>query len=480
MLSPTEPSTCSPPSPDYRTRDQSEEKQHFHLLPRLQAKRGDFLSVILTGTLPHRRGCFATLEEPEEPEGQQEGEAEGPRDDDVTKSESEGSQEGAPSTLMAEGVPRGTGGLGGDAGDPGDPDLEDASRTLVLFSPGDTRKSPCGGASDGELAVPTTLFSRTERLQVAEAGEAAVPAVQGETGRMSPVLRSDLRPSAPASPPFTKVERTFVHIAETSHLNVMSSNGVDRRPAEEQEQEEEVKEEVEVEVDKEEGGQQEVSEGAMVLERVMVESLEAPVPEPEPKPEPGIITVQNPEFTLESVGSSPGGTEPPAAELRNSRIRSRIPVLVLEEEEEGEPGSERSARAALRQRARGQDLGRLLVQRQQDRWRKNRRNRILSGTSSLSLSSGEEERRRTSETPSTTCSEEDTQHTQSSESRRSGHLKAMDKEASKGSRSRIPRPVLALKKPPSEPAEARTAAEPSKEASAARSHAHGSVNSHCQ
>lgn len=468
MQSPTEPGACSPPSPDYRTRDQSEEKQHFHLLPRLQAKRADFLSVILTGTLPQRRGCFATPEEPEEAEGQQEGVAEGPRDDDVTKSESEGSQEGAPSTLMAEGVPRGTGGLGGDVGDPGDPDLEDASRTLVLFSPGDTRKSPCGGASDGELAVPTALFSRTERLQGVEAGEAAV---QGETGRVSPALRSDLRPSAPASPPFTKVERTFVHIAETSHLNVMSSNGVDRRPAEEEGREEEP------EVDKQEEGEQQVMEGGVTPERVLVESVEAPVPDPEPKP--STVTVQNLESTPESVGSPPVAPEPPATELCKPKIRSRIPVLVLEEEEEGEAGSERSARAGLRQRAKGQDLGRLLVQRQQDRWRKNRRSRILSGTSSLSLSSGDEERRRTSETPSTAGSEEDTQQTQSSESRRSGRLKAMDEETSKGSRSRIPRPVLALKKPPSEPAETRNAAEPGKEAATAvRCHAHGSVCSH--
>lgn len=178
---------------------------------------------MLTGTLPSRRS-FATPENADIPE------VLGPRDDDVTKSDSnseasqkstERSQEAAHSTLMAEDQK----GPKVSAAD-NDQDLEDASKTLVLFSPGDTRKSPSGGdvGLEPELATACALTPRNDRALVGEALQLEPP----ETGRLSPALRSDLRPStpiAPASPPFTKVERTFIHIAETSHLNVMSSNG---------------------------------------------------------------------------------------------------------------------------------------------------------------------------------------------------------------------------------------------------------------
>ncbi|KAE8299950.1 Tau-tubulin kinase 1 [Larimichthys crocea] len=192
VLSPTEQSTASPPSPDYRTKGQSDEKEHFHILPQLQAKRADFLTVMLTGTLPQRRS-FATpdKEVPESP---------GPKDDDVTK-------RSTPLLLMQTLTSR----------TPPKPSS---------FSHLETLASPSGGdhVLEGELATPCALISRNDRLLVGE----AIQAEPSETGRLSPALRSDLRPStpiAPASPPFTKVERTFIHIAETSHLNVMSSNG---------------------------------------------------------------------------------------------------------------------------------------------------------------------------------------------------------------------------------------------------------------
>uniref|UniRef100_A0AAV2LSH4 Uncharacterized protein n=1 Tax=Knipowitschia caucasica TaxID=637954 RepID=A0AAV2LSH4_KNICA len=174
--------TPSPTSPDYRTKGLDDEKQHFHILPQLQAKRADFLTVVLTGTLPSRRS-FATPEAaPEAP---------GPRDDDVTKSESnseasqkstERSQEAAPSTLMAEDQ-RGPKVSGAE----NDPDLEDASKTLVLFSPGDTRKSPSDGALESELATPCAL---TPQLQL----EAP------NTGRLSPVLRLEAPDTGRLSP----------------------------------------------------------------------------------------------------------------------------------------------------------------------------------------------------------------------------------------------------------------------------------------
>ncbi|XP_071359512.1 tau-tubulin kinase 1 isoform X3 [Trachinotus anak] len=456
VLSPTEQSTPSPPSPDYRTKGQSDEKEHFHILPQLQAKRADFLTVMLTGTLPQRRS-FATPDEevPEPP---------GPKDDDVTKSESnseasqkstERSQEAAPSTLMAEDQrAQREHASAADA----DADLEDASKTLVLFSPGDTRKSPSGGdhVLEGELATPSAPISRNDRLLV---GEAIQPETS-DTGRLSPALRSDLRPStpiAPASPPFTKVERTFIHIAETSHLNVMSSNGHSAK-----ESDREV-----FSIMKESAGEDNIHEhgGAPVTEEplevpdqtapvdkhlktengpstVPVQSLE-PVPEAmSPVHEYRDLSQEpqkQPSSSDEGAKLQTTGSELPAA--IKPRIRSRIPVLISEEDSGSEQSSSLSARARLQQRARQLDLARLLVQKQQGRWM---RRRMLSGTSS-SLSSGDDERRRASETLSTTGSEEDT-HT-SDESRRSSRLKPTEEQGSKECRSRIPRPVTPIKKP---------------------------------
>lgn len=443
MLSPTEQSAPSPPSPDYRTKGQSDEKEHFHILPQLQAKRADFLIVMLTGTLPQRRS-FATPDEevPEPP---------GPKDDDVTKSESnseasqkstERSQDAAPSTLMAEDQ-RGQREHASAAD--ADPDLEDASKTLVLFSPGDTRKSPSGGdhGLEGELATPFAL----------------VQPEPSETGRLSPALRSDLRPStpiAPASPPFTKVERTFIHIAEKSHLNVMSSNGHSAK-----------------ESDREvfaimKGSAAEVD--AHEQEAALDESREEPTPDATPA-DKHPKTENGPSPALaQSLESVPDATPPvhehkdlsqePSKQLSSSaeatlpqttgsevpaavkpRIRSRIPVLISEEDSGSEQSSSLSARARLQQRARQLDLARLLVQKQQGRWM---RRRMLSGTSS-SLSSGDDERRRPSETLSTAGSEEDT-HT-SDESRRSSRLKPTEELGSKECRSKIPRPVTPVKRP---------------------------------
>ncbi|XP_008304932.1 tau-tubulin kinase 1-like, partial [Stegastes partitus] len=457
VLSPTEQSTPSPLSPDYRTKGQAHEKEHFHILPQLQAKRADFLTVMLTGTLPQRRS-FATPEEevPEPP---------GPKDDDVTKSESnseasqkstERSQDAAPSTLMAEDQ-RGQREHASAAD--ADPDLEDASKTLVLFSPGDTRKSPSGAdhVLEGELATPSALTSRNDRLLGAE----VIQTEPSETGRLSPALRSDLRPStpiAPASPPFTKVERTFIHIAETSHLNVMSSNGHSAKESD-REVSAIMKESV-LEVDSQE------QEGAPVSEETPLE----PVPDQnvpadkhpktengpstvlaqslEPVPEAMLLLNEHKDVSQEpkkQLLSSEEAAKLQIVESDNAaikpRIRSRIPVLISEEDSGSEQSSSLSARARLQQRARQLDLARLLVQKQQGRWM---RRRMLSGTSS-SLSSGDDERRRASETLSTTGSEEDT-HT-SDESRRSSRLKPTDEQGSQESRSKIPRPVTPIKRP---------------------------------
>ncbi|XP_026158768.1 tau-tubulin kinase 1 isoform X1 [Mastacembelus armatus] len=451
VLSPTEQSTPLPPSPDYRTKGQSDEKEHFHILPQLQAKRADFLTVVLTGTLPQRRS-FATPDE-------EVAESPGPKDDDVTKSDSnseasqkstERSQDAAPSTLMAEDQ-RGQREHASAAD--ADPDLEDASKTLVLFSPGDTRKSPSGGDHilEGELATPSALTSRNDRLLVAD----MMHPEPSETGRLSPALRSDLRPSAPASPPFTKVERTFIHIAETSHLNVMSSNG---HSAKESDREvfaimresavQDDSRELEVEPGSEEAPA--MTDQTAPVDKypktengpstVLVQSLE-PVPEAmspvhEHKEQQLKKAQEQPSLSEEAAKRKTVGSELPV-DLK-PRIRSRIPVLISEED--SEQSSSVSARARLQQRARQLDLARMLVQKQQGRWM---RRRMLSGTSS-SLSSGDDERRRASETLSTTGSEEDT-HT-SEESRKSSRLKPTEEQGSKECRSRIPRPITPVKR----------------------------------
>uniref|UniRef100_A0A8C7ZY38 non-specific serine/threonine protein kinase n=1 Tax=Oryzias sinensis TaxID=183150 RepID=A0A8C7ZY38_9TELE len=452
MLSPMEESTPSPPSPDYRTKGQDDEKEHFHILPQLQAKRADFLTVMLTGTLPQRRSFATPDEEVQEPLG--------PKDDDVTKSESnseasqkstERSQEAAPSTLMAEDqrVQR----EHASAAD-ADPDLEDASKTLVLFSPGDTRKSPSGGdhGLDAELATPSGLISGNDRLLV---GEIAQPEAS-ETGRLSPALRSDLRPStpiAPASPPFTKVERTFIHIAETSHHNIMSSNGHSAKDSDREVlsitkdmvvkvDDSEQEGEPEIQGPSDEPGTNKQLKTKNDSSPVMPSSLEtlqkviSPVHEHKgPSPEPGKQPSPYDEASkLPTAGSDLAATLKP-------RIRSRIPILISEEESGSEQSSSLSARARLQQRARQLDLARVLVQKQQDRWT---RRRMQSGTSS-SLSSGEDERRRASETLSTAGSEEDI-HT-SDESRKSIRLQPTEEQGSKECRSRIPRPMTPIKRP---------------------------------
>ncbi|TNN67250.1 Tau-tubulin kinase 1 [Liparis tanakae] len=452
-MSPPEQSAPSPPSPDYRTQGQSEEKEHFHLLPQLRAKRADFLAVMLTGTLPQRRSFPAAAAEEEE----EAREPSGPKDDDVTKSESnseasqkstERSVDAAPSTLMAEDQRGGQREHASTAD--ADPDLEDASKTLVLFSPGDTRKSPSGDpVLEAELATPCTPCTPCALSSRIDPQEAVGPDPP-EAGRLSPALRSDLRPAtpiAPASPPFTKVERTFVHIAETSHLNVMSSNG---HSARESDRDVSAKASVAEDGAGERGAAPETRESAEeeLVPAPPEERLETdngPSGAPLRPVSPDAVSPVR-ELTEAEEPPSPGelqatGSEPPAA--AKPQIRSRIPILVSEEDSGSERSSSLSARARLRQRARQLDLARVLVQKQQGRWM---RKRMASGTSS-SVSSGDDERRRASETLSTAGSEEDT-HTLDTESRRSCRLKPTEERGSKEYRSRIPRPVTPVKRAP--------------------------------
>ncbi|XP_030627961.1 tau-tubulin kinase 1 [Chanos chanos] len=468
---------------DYRTKAQSLEKQMLHILPQLQAKRADFLTVMLTGSLHQRRTFTATPPDTQD---------DGPRDDDVTKSESssgasgkstERSQDGAPSTLLADDHHRGSREPGSVAD--ADQDQEDISKTLVLFSPGDTRKSP--NAGEGLDPEQGTIDSDTvQREKPVERSKPEQTPSENDQLAMEPestlVSKQRLRSlvtiptttvstASAASPPFTKVERTFVHIAETTHLNVMFSSCPqvmddehDNLPvAEEASVEGESQQRVEwkkdrpvctPEIEGPAGAQSEVSSQTPTEEPQVLTVLDGIMQNQtctKPDNLPNLSSVEPGDF---QAGQTTGGrqenlleeskedtfqkkegveVESTSSELPKPlrpRSRSRIPILVSEED----TGSESvSSREWIRRKAK-QDLARLVVERQ----RHGRCLRLASRTSS-SLSSGDEPRR-ASETLSTTGSEEDTHESDDSARRKKD-------QRSNEWHSRIPRPVTPVKMP---------------------------------
>ncbi|XP_058255282.1 tau-tubulin kinase 1 [Hemibagrus wyckioides] len=123
---------------------------------------------------------------------------------------SDGSPEGAASTLLAP--------------PPRDQDQEEASRTLVLVSAGNGAVSP--GDGQGTLgAVTPQAPDESERGTLAFMFRPAAMA----TGAVATAGRS-------SSPPLAKVERTFVHIAETTHRIVMTTGKQSERLCEEEEE----------------------------------------------------------------------------------------------------------------------------------------------------------------------------------------------------------------------------------------------------
>ncbi|KAI4901774.1 hypothetical protein NFI96_013653 [Prochilodus magdalenae] len=473
---------------DYRTKAPFSEKEMFHILPKLQAKRADFLTVMLTGSLHQRRAFIATPPDTQD---------EGPRDDDVTKSESdsgesekstEQSQDGAPSTLLADDPQKGPKEPASVA--EVDPDQEDISKTLVLFSPGDLRKSP----NSGEVLETCQAAATTEAPQLEKSVEKAVGDCQPSehhqpvqepsenqcktTDQGLPVsVKQKGNPTVPvpvatasaASPPFTKVERTFIHIAETTHLNVMSSSGP---------QGQECIPEVSVEEVPHEGQPQNCkSSVATPSEPEGPAGIQSEISSQTPTEEPQVLTVLDGSVPIQSCtredllvppvslekqepiqrdtsykgtqeafpeqpkeesqqGTSDDGTGTKVAKPSASprpKSRSRIPILVSEEDN----GIEKplSTQERMWKKAKQQDLARLVVERQrQGRWMR------LNSRTSSSLSSGDEPRR-ASETLSTTGSEEDTHQSDDS-------LNKVKKEVGEQAwRSRIPRPVTPVKRP---------------------------------
>ncbi|XP_065535645.1 tau-tubulin kinase 1 isoform X4 [Lathamus discolor] len=459
-------------------------------------KRVDFSNVVLTAPCkplePYLEinGKEEEEEEEEEEDEEEEDEEEEVEEEgdeidmhsgsssDLSQKSTERSQECAPSTLLADDQ-KGSRGRASTAD--GDLELEEGSKTLVLFSPGDLKKSPVTTDLPPEVDLGTlaALTPQSERPQ-----PMGSQLDVSEPGTLSSVLKSEPKPPvavATASSPFTKVERTFVHIAEKTHLNVMSSSGQLMRHEEycPPGQFEEVIIEEELEdnlVLVENGSIHSGLEGAetescalsvnpiettseTVGEQMALPSVAKP---PEDKPElsdkavlpvdveePGKVGTREPDLEksapvaeplqrAESVLDTP--QQGPRRPL-GSRYRSRIPILFSEEDTGSDLSTSLSAKERLYKRAKQPDLARLVMEKRQSRLL-----RLASGASSSASSS--DERRRASETLSATGSEEDTHDSDDSIPRKAGKERAAllgKEERPTSTKSRIPRPITPVK-----------------------------------
>ncbi|NXD42365.1 TTBK1 kinase, partial [Copsychus sechellarum] len=400
---------------------------------------------------------------------------------DLSQKSTERSQECAPSTLLADDQ-KGSKGRASTAD--GDLELEEGSKTLVLFSPGDLKKSPVAADLPPEVDLGTlaALTPQSERPQ-----PMGSQLDVSEPGTLSSVLKSEPKPPvavATASSPFTKVERTFVHIAEKTHLNVMSSSGQLIRHEEccPPGQFEEVI--IEEELDHHdlvllengsihsglEGGEMEScalsanpveTTSETVGEQPALPNGTPKLPEDEPElsgkallsldlEEPAKVATREP--GLEKAASATEHLKRAETLLETlqqgprrplgSRYRSRIPILFSEEDTGSDLSTSLSAKERLYKRAKQPDLARLVMEKRQSCLL-----RLTSGASSSASSS--DERRRASETLSATGSEEDT-HDSDDSIPRKGEKKAAllgREERAISTRSRIPRPIMPVKTP---------------------------------
>ncbi|XP_068025855.1 tau-tubulin kinase 1-like, partial [Melanerpes formicivorus] len=458
-------------------------------------KKVDFLNVVLTAPCKPLEPYLEVNgkeeeeedeEEDEEEEDEEEEEEEGNEIDmqsgsssELSQKSTERSQECAPSTLLADDQ-KGSKGRASTA--EGDLELEEGSKTLVLFSPGDLKKSPMATELPPEVDLGTlaAVTPQSERPQ-----PMGSQLDVSEPGTLSSVLKSEPKPPvavAAASSPFTKVERTFVHIAEKTHLNVMSSSGQLVRHEEYcslgQFEEVIIEEELEDNLALLENGS--IHSG---LEGAETESCalsanhaeaasetvgeQLPLPngltkppedQPEPpekvalsldlgEPEKGVPRapdLEKPALAAEQLKRAEPLLEPPQQGPRRppgSRYRSRIPILFSEEDTGSDLSTSLSAKERLYKRAKQPDLARLVMEKRQ-----NRLLRLASGPSSSASSS--DERRRASETLSATGSEEDTHDSDDSIPRKAGKEKALllgKEERVLSTKSRIPRPITPVK-----------------------------------
>uniref|UniRef100_UPI00398F1F26 LOW QUALITY PROTEIN: tau-tubulin kinase 1-like n=1 Tax=Pristiophorus japonicus TaxID=55135 RepID=UPI00398F1F26 len=447
-------------------RDTDSERE-FQQRPR----RVDFSSVVYTATFDLESGRFHREEE--RSEGAQErsegetGQSEGAKERSEGGMESESSsersgkstecsQEAAPSTLLAEDQREGRGRV---SGADGEPELEEGSKTLVLFSPGDVHKSPTAGdlAPDTDLGTLAAVTPQSERPQ-----PLGSQLDVSEPGTLSSVIKSEAKPPCPiaaaTSCPFTKVERTFLHIAEKTHLNVMSSSG-QLLPQDHYEffqpREPEngnwslVEGEAEVPALPQPQARAQAAETRALNGLRTAEDLLERTGEPEPEPG-GLVATSHPADPEPSHGTDGEGSRPVTdhAERRapaRYQCKSRIPVLMSEED----TGSDNSASLSLKdrlthRRARHLDLARLLIDKKQSRLMH------LSSLVSSSASSAEGRRPGSGSSPAT-ASEEDTNSDSSlNRAGKGGEAQSPSTRLGRavGSRSKIPRPITPVKTPP--------------------------------
>ncbi|NXK77762.1 TTBK1 kinase, partial [Amazona guildingii] len=359
---------------------------------------------------------------------------------DLSQKSTERSQECAPSTLLADDQ-KGSRGRASTAD--GDLELEEGSKTLVLFSPGDLKKSPVTTDLPPEVDLGTlaALTPQSERPQ-----PMGSQLDVSEPGTLSSVLKSEPKPPvavATASSPFTKVERTFVHIAEKTHLNVMSSGGQLMRHEEYcppgQFEEVIIEEELEdnlvlVENGSIHSGLEGAETESCALSANPIETTPETVGEQLALPTPVAEPLKRAEPVLDTPQQGP-------RRPLGSRYRSRIPILFSEEDTGSDLSTSLSAKERLYKRAKQPDLARLVMEKRQSRLL-----RLASGASSSASSS--DERRRASETLSATGSEEDTHDSDDSIPRKAGKERAAllgKDERPTSTKSRIPRPITPVK-----------------------------------
>ncbi|XP_018423454.1 PREDICTED: tau-tubulin kinase 1 isoform X2 [Nanorana parkeri] len=454
-------------------KDISDSKEMLRVPHRI--KRVDFSSVVLPAmhpTEPHIiiNGKYPREEEAEE-ETEEEEEVEFLGEDlhsgsssEVSQKSTERSQEGAPSTLLADDQ-KDSKGRASTAEN--DLELEEGSKTLVLFSPGDMKKSPVTNElmPDVDLGTLNALTPQGEKPQ-----PTGSQLDVSEPWTLSSILKSEPKPpstaaAATASSPFTKVERTFVHIAEKTHLNVMSSTGqlirLEDTAIPGQLDEPIIEEEIEefavqkdngamnsfvetaevdsyavstsnVDVEVEFQANQLAANGVSKSEELLGKDTTDLVFKDDNKQ--GKIVLPTDRLNETDVGKS-------VTQAMGIRFKSRIPVFLSEEETGSDKSMSHSAKERFHKRTKQIDLARLVMEKRQMRLQR------LASVGSSSASSSDE-RRRTSETLSTAGSEEDTHESDDSIPRKAAKEKVISmrkEEMTCNTRSRIPRPITPIK-----------------------------------
>ncbi|KAM4692865.1 tau-tubulin kinase 1 isoform 2-T2 [Discoglossus pictus] len=467
------------PYQDFK-KDISDSKEMLRVPHRI--KRVDFSSVVfpsMHSSEPHIiiNGRAPREEEEEEEETEEEEEEaeflgeeidlQSGSSSEVSQKSTERSQEGAPSTLLADDQKDSKGRVSTAENDI---EIEEGSKTLVLFSPGDMKKSPVTNElmPDIDLGTLAVLTPQGEKPQ-----PTGSQLDVSEPGTLSSILKSEPKPpctaAATASSPFTKVERTFVHIAEKTHLNIMSSTGqlmrLDEHYIAGQFEEPIIEEEMEeyeqlrengsinsavevgeidscavstsnIEVGADAQMDPNIANGVSESEGQIDKDATETVFKENTKQQQEKIVLATDRLKEAEESTSKGTSQSPGL-----RFRSRIPVYLSEEDTGSDQSMSNSTKERFQKRTKQLDLARLVMEKRQIRLQR------LASVGSSSASSSED-KRRTSETFSTTGSEEDTHDSDDSIPRKVVKAKATSvrkEDAGSSPKSKIPRPITPVK-----------------------------------